>query len=312
MRAFVFPGQGAQAIGMGKALAEAYPAAKAVFDEVDEALGQDLSGLIWEGDIDELTLTANAQPALMATSMAAMRALEAEGVSVEAASFVAGHSLGEYSALAAAGAMTVADTARLLRARGTAMQEAVPVGEGAMAAVLGLDLEAVRQVANDAAQGEVCEAANDNDPAQVVVSGHKSAVERAVEIARAKGAKRAVLLPVSAPFHCSLMRPAAEIMARALNDVEIKRPRVPVIANVLAQPETDSLLIRSLLVDQVTGAVRWRESVMYMAANGVTAFYEIGAGKALSGMIKRIDRGLSTATVSTPEEVVAVAAALNK
>lgn len=312
MRAFVFPGQGAQAIGMGKALAEAYPAAKAVFDEVDEALGQDLSGLIWDGDIDELTLTANAQPALMATSMAAMRALEAEGVSVEAASFVAGHSLGEYSALAAAGAMTVADTARLLRARGTAMQEAVPVGEGAMAAVLGLDLEAVRQVANDAAQGEVCEAANDNDPAQVVVSGHKSAVERAVEIARAKGAKRAVLLPVSAPFHCSLMRPAAEIMARALNDVEIKRPRVPVIANVLAQPETDSLLIRSLLVDQVTGAVRWRESVMYMAANGVTAFYEIGAGKALSGMIKRIDRGLSTATVSTPEEVVAVAAALNK
>lgn len=312
MRAFVFPGQGAQAIGMGRALAEAYPAAKAVFDEVDEALGQDLSGMIWEGDIDELTLTANAQPALMATSMAAMRALEAEGVSVEAASFVAGHSLGEYSALAAAGAMTVADTARLLRARGTAMQEAVPVGEGAMAAVLGLDLKAVKEVAHEAAQGEVCQAANDNDPAQVVVSGHRAAVERAVDIAKAKGAKRALLLPVSAPFHCSLMRPAAETMARALNDVEIKRPKVPVVANVLAQPETDSLLIRSLLVDQVTGAVRWRESVMYMAAQGVTAFYEVGAGKALSGMIKRIDRGLTTATVGTPEEVVSVAAAINE
>jgi len=312
MRAFVFPGQGAQAIGMGKALAEAYPAAKAVYDEVDEALGQDLSGLIWEGDIDELTLTANAQPALMATSMAALRALEVEGVSVEAASFVAGHSLGEYSALAAAGAMTVADTARLLRARGTAMQEAVPVGEGAMAAILGLDLAAVKDVAHAASQGEVCQAANDNDPAQVVVSGHKAAVERAVEIAKASGAKRALLLPVSAPFHCSLMQPAAEAMARALNDVEIMRPKVPVVANVLAQPETDSLLIRSLLVDQVTGAVRWRESVMYMAAQGVTAFYEVGAGKALSGMIKRIDRGLTTATVGTPEEVVSVAAAINK
>jgi len=312
MRAFVFPGQGAQAIGMGKALAEAYPAAKAVYDEVDEALGQDLSGLIWEGDIDELTLTANAQPALMATSMAALRALEVEGVSVEAASFVAGHSLGEYSALAAAGAMTVADTARLLRARGTAMQEAVPVGEGAMAAILGLDLAAVKDVAHAASQGEVCQAANDNDPAQVVVSGHKAAVERAVEIAKASGAKRALLLPVSAPFHCSLMQPAAEAMARALNDVEIMRPKVPVVANVLAQPETDSLLIRSLLVDQVTGAVRWRESVMFMAAQGVTSFYEVGAGKALSGMIKRIDRGLTTATVGTPEEVVSVAAAINK
>ena len=312
MRAFVFPGQGAQTIGMGKALADAYPAAKAVFDEVDEALGQDLSGLIWEGDIDELTLTANAQPALMATSMAAMRALEAEGVTIEAVSFVAGHSLGEYSALAAAGAITLADTARLLRARGTAMQEAVPVGVGAMAAILGLDFEAVNDVAREAAQGEVCQAANDNDPAQVVVSGHKAAVERAVKIATDRGAKRALLLPVSAPFHCSLMQPAAEVMARALNDVEISRPAVPVVANVLAQPEVDRLMIRSLLVDQVTGAVRWRESVMFMAAAGVTSFYELGAGKALSGMIKRIDRGLATAAVGTPEQVVAAAAGITK
>jgi len=312
MRAFVFPGQGAQTIGMGKALADAYPAAKAVFDEVDEALGQDLSGLIWEGDTDELTLTANAQPALMATSMAAMRALEAEGVTIEAVSFVAGHSLGEYSALAAAGAITVADTARLLRARGTAMQEAVPVGVGAMAAILGLDFDAVNDVAREAAQGEVCQAANDNDPAQVVVSGHKAAVERAVKIATDRGAKRALLLPVSAPFHCSLMQPAAEVMARALNDVEISRPAVPVVANVLAQPEVDRLMIRSLLVDQVTGAVRWRESVMFMAAAGVTSFYELGAGKALSGMIKRIDRGLATAAVGTPEQVAAAAADITK
>ncbi|MDP5359838.1 MAG: ACP S-malonyltransferase, partial [Paracoccaceae bacterium] len=221
MRAFVFPGQGAQAIGMGKALADAYPAAKAVYDEVDEALSENLSGLIWEGEIETLTLTANAQPALMATSMAVMKALEAEGVTISAASFVAGHSLGEYSALAAAGAFSIADAARLLRARGNAMQDAVPVGVGAMAAVLGLDLAAVQAVAAEAAQGEVCEAANDNDPAQVVVSGHKAAVERAVEIAKAKGAKRALLLPVSAPFHCSLMAPAADAMAGALADVQI-------------------------------------------------------------------------------------------
>ncbi|WP_342071288.1 ACP S-malonyltransferase [Yoonia algicola] len=310
MRAFVFPGQGAQAIGMGKALADAYPAAKAVFDEVDEALGQDLSGLIWNGDLDELTLTANAQPALMATSMAVMRALEAEGVTVEAASFVAGHSLGEYSALAAAGAITVADTARLLRARGIAMQEAVPVGVGAMAAILGLDFDAVKDVAEEAAQGEVCQAANDNDPAQVVVSGHKAAVERAVEIAKARGAKRALLLPVSAPFHCSLMQPAADAMARALDDVEIADPKVPVVANVLAQAVRDPAKIRSLLVDQVTGSVRWRESVANMAAQGVTEVYEIGAGKALSGMIKRIDRAITTAAVSTPEDVVAAVAAI--
>lgn len=309
MRAFVFPGQGAQTIGMGKALADAYPAAKAVFDEVDAALGQDLSGLIWDGDIADLTLTANAQPALMATSMAAMRALEAEGVTIDMAAFVAGHSLGEYSALAASGALSIGDTARLLRARGAAMQEAVPVGVGAMAAILGLDFEAVQAVAAEAAQGEVCQAANDNDPAQVVVSGHKAAVERAIDIAKAKGAKRALLLPVSAPFHCSLMAPAAEVMARALVEIEIDAPTVPLVANVVADAVVDPAMIRSLLVDQVTGSVRWRESVMFMAAQGVTEVYEIGAGKALSGMIKRIDRGIATAAVGTPEDVVAVAAA---
>lgn len=310
MRAFVFPGQGAQTIGMGRALADAYPTAKAIFDEVDEALGENLSGLIWDGDIAELTLTRNAQPALMATSLAAMRALEAEGVSISAASYVAGHSLGEYSALAAAGALTVADTARLLRLRGTAMQEAVPVGVGAMAAILGLDFATVAEIAEEAAQGEVCQAANDNDPGQVVVSGHKAAVERATVIAKEKGAKRALLLPVSAPFHCSLMTPAATVMAEALDDVEIKTPAVPLVANVEASSVTDPAAIRSLLVEQVTGSVRWRESVAYMATKGVTDVFEIGAGKALCGMVKRIDRSLTATAVGTPEDVVAVAAAL--
>jgi [acyl-carrier-protein] S-malonyltransferase len=310
MRAFVFPGQGAQTIGMGKGLADAYPAAKAVFDEVDAALGENLSGLIWGGDIAELTLTTNAQPALMATSLAVIKALEAEGVDVEAAGFVAGHSLGEYSALAAAGAISIADTARLLRARGKAMQDAVPVGVGAMAAILGLDLEAVQAVAEEAAQGDVCQAANDNDPAQVVVSGHKAAVERAVEIAKAKGAKRALLLPVSAPFHCSLMAPAAEVMAGALDAVEIKAPVVPIVPNVVARAVSDPAEIRSLLVDQITGSVRWRESVMYMGGEGVTTIYEVGAGKALSGMVKRIDRGIAAAAVATPDDVAAAADAL--
>lgn len=301
--AFVFPGQGAQTIGMGKALAETYPAAQAVFDEVDDALGEKLSSLIWEGDIADLTLTQNAQPALMATSMAAMRALEAEGVSIAKAAFVAGHSLGEYSALAAAGALSVADTARLLRTRGQAMQSAVPVGEGAMAAILGLDLEAVRAVAEEAAQGEVCQAANDNDPTQVVVSGAKAAVERAAGIAKDKGAKRAVMLPVSAPFHCALMQPAADVMAEALAAVEIKSPAVPVVANVRAEAISDPDLIRQLLVEQVTGSVRWRESVQYMAAQGVTETWEIGAGKALSGMIRKIDRAIGGKAVGTPEDV---------
>ena len=311
MRAFVFPGQGAQAIGMGKALAEAYPAAKAVFDEVDAALGEKLSALIWDGDIADLTLTRNAQPALMATSLAAMKALEAEGVSIGAASYVAGHSLGEYSALAAAGAISVSDAARLLRIRGTAMQEAVPVGVGAMAALLGLDFAAATEVAKEAAQGHVCQAANDNDPAQVVVSGHREAVERAVEIAKAKGAKRALLLPVSAPFHCELMAPAARVMAEALDDVEIREPAVPVVANVIASDVTDPAAIRSLLVQQVTGSVRWRESVAWMAAKGVTEAWEIGAGKALSGMIRRIAPDMATRAIGGPDDIKAAVEALN-
>ena len=306
-RAFVFPGQGAQTIGMGKALADAYPAARAVFQEVDDALGEALSQLIWDGDIETLTLTQNAQPALMATSMAVMRALDAEGVTIADTSFVAGHSLGEYSALAAAGALSVSDAARLLRARGQAMQEAVPVGVGAMAALLGLDLDTVRAVAEDAAGDQVCQAANDNDPAQVVVSGHKEAVERAIEIAKEKGAKRAVLLPVSAPFHCALMAPAAEVMAEALGAVEIKAPAVPVIANVLAAPESDPARIQELLVEQITGAVRWRESVLEMGNQGVTEIWEIGAGKALSGMIRRINRDIATKNIATPDDVQAAA-----
>ncbi|MBC7163471.1 MAG: ACP S-malonyltransferase [Roseovarius sp.] len=309
-RAFVFPGQGAQVIGMGADLAAAYPAARAVFEEVDEALGQDLSALIWEGEQEALTLTQNAQPALMATSLAALRALQAEGVGIDAAAFVAGHSLGEYSALAAAGALSVADCARLLRIRGRAMQEAVPVGVGAMAALLGLDFDTVRAVAAEAAQGEVCQAANDNDPAQVVVSGHKSAVARAVEIARARGAKRAVMLPVSAPFHCALMQPAAEAMARALGDVTITPPAVPLVANVRASAVSDPAEIRALLVEQVTGAVRWRESVQYMGAQGVTEIWEIGAGKALSGMVRRIDREIACRAIGTAAEVREAAAAL--
>lgn len=310
MRAFVFPGQGAQTIGMGKALADAYPTAKAVFDEVNEALNEDLSALIWNGDIADLTLTRNAQPALMATSIAAMRALASEGVNISAASFVAGHSLGEYTALAAAGALSLSDTARLLRVRGTAMQEAVPVGIGAMAAVLGLDFETARAVAQEAAQGEVCQAANDNDPSQVVVSGHKAAVERALIIAKEKGAKRAMLLPVSAPFHCSLMAPAADVMASALEGVEITAPNVPLVANVAATAVTDPAEIRSLLVAQVTGSVRWRESVGYMAAQGVTEIWEIGAGKALSGMIRRVDKSIATKSVGTPDDITAAVAAL--
>ena len=311
-RAFVFPGQGAQTIGMGKALADAYPAARAVFDEVDDALGEKLSDLIWEGSQDDLTLTQNAQPALMATSIAALRALGSEGVSIDAAQFVAGHSLGEYSALAAAGALSVTDTARLLRTRGEAMQKAVPVGIGAMAAILGLDFEAVQGVAKDAAMGEVCQAANDNDPGQVVVSGHADAVARAVDIAKERGAKRAMLLPVSAPFHCALMEPAAAVMAEALNKVDLARPAVPLVANVVAEAISDPGTIRSLLVNQVTGSVRWRESVMFMAREGVTEIWEIGAGKALSGMVRRTERDIACRAVGTPEDVVAAAAALNQ
>ncbi|MBZ4024022.1 [acyl-carrier-protein] S-malonyltransferase [Rhodobacter sp. TJ_12] len=302
--AWVFPGQGAQTIGMGKALAEAYPAAKAVFDEVDAALGEKLSALIWDGDIADLTLTANAQPALMATSLAAVKALEAEGFAITDAAFVAGHSLGEYSALCAAGALSLSDTAKLLRIRGEAMQSAVPVGVGAMAALLGLDFATATEVAQEAAQGEICQAANDNDPGQVVVSGHKAAVERAVEIAKGKGAKRAVMLPVSAPFHCALMQPAADRMAEALAGVAISAPVVPVVANVRAEAVSSPDLIRDLLVEQVTGSVRWRESVEWMVAQGVTEAWEVGAGKALSGMIKRIAKETVLKNLGTPEDIV--------
>ncbi|WP_370401180.1 ACP S-malonyltransferase [Sulfitobacter sp. JB4-11] len=306
--AFVFPGQGAQTIGMGQALAAAYPAARAVFDEVDAALGEKLSTLIWDGEIETLTLTENAQPALMATSMAALAALKAEGVGMDRAAFVAGHSLGEYAALCAAGALSLADTARLLRVRGRAMQAAVPVGQGAMAAVLGLDAAAVEKVAQDAAGDEVCQLANENDPTQNVISGSKAAIERAVVLAKEAGAKRALPLPVSAPFHCALMQPAADEMAQALADVTMRDPSVPLVANVLAEGVSDADRIRDLLVEQVTGRVRWRSSVEWMAAQGVTEFWEIGAGKALSGMIRRIAKESTCRAVGTPDDVAAVVA----
>jgi [acyl-carrier-protein] S-malonyltransferase len=309
--AFVFPGQGSQAVGMGKALADNFLAARAVFDEVDAALGEKLSRVIFEGPADTLTLTENAQPALMAVSLAAMRVLETEaGLNLARdAQFVAGHSLGEYSALAAAGALSLADTARLLRTRGQAMQKAVPVGVGAMAALLGLDFDAAAAVAAEAAQGQVCQAANDNGGGQVVVSGDKAAVERAVELAKGKGAKRAMLLPVSAPFHCALMQPAADVMAEALAKVSVKTPVVPVVCNVLASPVSAAAEIAQALVKQVTGTVRWRESVAYMAQAGVTRFYEVGAGKVLSGLIKRIAEGATATAIGTPEDVAAYKAA---
>jgi [acyl-carrier-protein] S-malonyltransferase len=310
--AFIFPGQGSQAVGMGKALAEAFPVARAVFDEVDQALGEKLTAVIWDGPAETLQLTENAQPALMAVSLAALRVLETEaGVSLgRDAAFVAGHSLGEYSALAAAGSLTVSDAARLLRTRGLAMQKAVPVGVGAMAALLGLDFEAVVTVAGAAAEGQVCEAANDNGGGQVVVSGDKAAVERAIEIARNKGAKRAMLLPVSAPFHCRLMQPAADVMAGALASVTIKSPVVPLVSNVLASALTDPDEIRRRLVEQVTSTVRWRESVAYMADRGVTRFFEVGAGKVLSGLVKRIADGATGIAVGGPNDIAAVRDAL--
>ena len=309
--ALTFPGQGSQAVGMGKALAESFPEAKAVFDEVDEALGESLSRIIFDGPLDTLTLTENAQPALMAVSLAAMRVLQSRGVRPGGnIAFVAGHSLGEYSALAAAGSFTIGDTARLLRIRGRAMQQAVPVGQGAMAALTGLDYEAVKAVAGEAAEGEVCAAANDNAPGQVVVSGARAAVERALEIAKGKGAKRAILLPVSAPFHCALMAPAARVMAEALAQVAIRAPAVPLVANVTAGPVSDPEAIRQNLVDQVTGMVRWRESVAWLAANGVTLFVEVGAGKVLSGLAKRIADGVEAISVGTPADIDAAVARL--
>jgi [acyl-carrier-protein] S-malonyltransferase len=312
MRAFIFPGQGSQAVGMGKGLAEAFPAARAVFDEVDDALSQKLSKIMWEGPAEELTLTANAQPALMAASLAAVRALEAEaGLDLQRdAAFVAGHSLGEYSALAAARSLPVAVTARLLRIRGDAMQSAVPVGQGAMAALLGLDEAVARQVADEAGQGQVCDVANDNGGGQVVVSGDKQAVERAVAIAQTRGARRAVMLTVSAPFHCALMAPAAEAMREALRGVTIAPPIVPVVANVEAAPIRAPEAIRDALVRQVTGTVRWRESVARMAGDGVNSFFEVGAGKVLTGLVKRIASGATASAVGTPDDVAAFAASL--
>ena len=311
-RAFVFPGQGSQAVGMGVDLAGAFSTARDVFHEVDEALKQNLSKLMREGPESELVLTENAQPALMAVSLAVMRVLEAErGFRLaDRVKFVAGHSLGEYSALAAAGSLSISDTARLLRIRGLAMQKAVPVGVGAMAAVLGLDYEAAVAVANEAAQGQVCQAANDNGGGQVVVSGDKAAVERALEIAKTRGAKRAMLLPVSAPFHCRLMQPAADAMAKALADVTIKQPVSPVVSNVLAAPITNPDEIRRRLIEQVTGTVRWRESVAYMASHGVTRFFEIGAGKVLSGLVKRIADGAVGISVGGPGDIALAKEAL--
>ena len=305
--AFVFPGQGSQAVGMGKALAETFPAAKRVFDEVDDALSDKLSAIMWQGPAETLTLTENTQPALMAHSLAVVRVLETEaGLDLKrAAAFVAGHSLGEYSALAAAGALSIADTARLVRIRGRAMQKAVPVGVGAMAALLGLEFDQAAAVAQEAAQGQVCQAANDNGGGQVVVSGDKAAVERAVEIAKAKGAKRAMMLTVSAPFHCALMQPAADAMAKALAEVTVKPPAVPVVANVQAKPLADADEIVRALIAQVTGTVRWRESVAFMAGQGVTTFYEVGSGKVLSGLVKRIADGATGVAIGTPDDVAA-------
>ncbi len=310
-RAFIFPGQGSQSVGMGKALADTFAVARAVFEEVDTALGEALTATMWEGPAEKLTLTENAQPALMTVSLAAVRVLETEaGLDLARdAQFVAGHSLGEYSALAAAGTFTISDAARLLRIRGQAMQQAVPVGAGAMAALIGLELEAAAAVAAEAAQGEVCQAANDNGGGQVVLSGSKGAIDRAIEIAKAKGAKRAIPLPVSAPFHCALMQPAADAMAEALAKVAIKPAAVPVVANVLAKPVSDPAEIVRNLVAQVTGTVRWRECVAFMSQQGVTSFYEVGTGKVLSGLVKRIADGATATSVGTPEDVAAYVSA---
>jgi [acyl-carrier-protein] S-malonyltransferase len=310
--AFVFPGQGSQTVGMGRDLATAYPAARAVFEEVDDALGQKLSAVMWDGPQETLTLTENAQPALMAVSMAVMRVLETEvGLKLaERVKFVAGHSLGEYSALAAAGTFSIADAARLLKLRGQAMQKAVPVGVGAMAALLGVGIDVARAVAAEAAQGDVCDVANDNDPGQVVLSGHKTAIDRVGEVGKKHGVRRAMPLPVSAPFHCALMKPAADVMADALSKVEMKAPAVPVVSNVLAAPISDPAEIRRRLVEQVTGTVRWRECILAMTAAGVTELFEIGSGKVLSGLAGRIDKSLRAQPIGTPADIEAAATSL--
>ncbi|GER01112.1 malonyl CoA-acyl carrier protein transacylase [Iodidimonas gelatinilytica] len=311
-RAVLFPGQGSQYVGMGKSLAEVYPVARAVFEEVNDALGQNLSRLMFEGDEAELRLTENAQPALMAASMAVVRVLADGGVAIsDCASHVAGHSLGEYSALCAAGALSLTDAARLLKHRGQAMQRAVPLNEGAMAAILGLEIDVVEEVVKEAAtDGQVCACANDNAPGQVVISGHMAAVEAAIALAKERGAKRGLLLPVSAPFHCSLMAPAADEMREALKTASIASPVVPVITNITAAPETDPEALRRLLVEQVTGRVRWRETVLAFSGLGIDQMVELGAGKVLSGLVKRIDRSIATANIQDPADLDAFIATL--
>jgi [acyl-carrier-protein] S-malonyltransferase len=300
---FVFPGQGAQVIGMGQTLARAYPNSRNVFEEVDDALNFKLSKLVWEGEIEELTLTENAQPALMATSIATLRAMEEEGISLDTVKYFAGHSLGEYSALCAAGALDLADTARLLRLRGKSMQKAVPIGVGAMAAILGLNFELVEKIAQEASQKQVCQAANDNDPNQVVISGNLEAVERAIILAKEKGAKRAIILPVSAPFHCELMQPASDVMAEAFSKVSFKIPSSPIVANYSALPVVDPTEIKNLLIKQITGRVRWRETINYMSQNGVDKVIEIGSGKALTGMIRRINKDINCYNIGSSDDL---------
>lgn len=300
---FVFPGQGAQVIGMGQTLARAYPNSRNVFEEVDDALNFKLSKLVWEGEIEELTLTENAQPALMATSIATLRAMEEEGISSDTVKYFAGHSLGEYSALCAAGALDLADTARLLRLRGKSMQKAVPIGVGAMAAILGLNFELVEKIAQEASQKQVCQAANDNDPNQVVISGNLEAVERAIILAKEKGAKRAIILPVSAPFHCELMQPASDVMAEAFSKVSFKIPSSPIVANYSALPVVDPTEIKNLLIKQITGRVRWRETINYMSQNGVDKVIEIGSGKALTGMIRRINKDINCYNIGSSDDL---------
>ena len=300
---FVFPGQGAQVIGMGQTLARAYPNSRNVFEEVDDALNFKLSKLVWEGEIEELTLTENAQPALMATSIATLRAMEEEGISSDTVKYFAGHSLGEYSALCAAGALDLADTARLLRLRGKSMQKAVPIGVGAMAAILGLNFELVEKIAKEASQRQVCQAANDNDPNQVVISGNLEAVERAIILAKEKGAKRAIILPVSAPFHCELMQPASDVMAEAFSKVSFKIPSSPIVANYTALPVVDPSEIKNLLIKQITGRVRWRETINYISQNGVDKVIEIGSGKALTGMIRRINKDINCYNIGSSDDL---------
>ena len=311
MKALLFPGQGSQFIGMGKDLSDSYPEAKAIFDRVDEALGEKLSALIWEGEIDELTLTRNTQPALMATSMAVFTVLSSCGVDFKKFQYVLGHSLGEYSALTAVGCLTLEDSARLLRIRGDSMQESVGVGVGAMAAILGLNIEDVTEIVTSVSKNGVCEIANDNDPAQIVISGEKELVDEAIRVAQKKGAKRAILLPVSAPFHCQMMSPASEVMKNALEDVKISQPGIPIISNVTGKPTNDPNKIRDLLVEQVTGTVQWRKSILFLGEQNVSETWEIGAGKALSGMVRRTVKSIETKSIIKAQDIIEAVETIN-